>query len=113
MILTALTLLPYFDSGAPGHWSVAGAVELAAEFERLVVSPFVIAELEPLIREKFGPEGWCEVLDELAGGAWTIATVDSAHLRAMREHVAEGGTGAEGATCAEASITALSALTDS
>ncbi|WP_309620686.1 hypothetical protein [Salinibacterium sp.] len=107
MILTAQTLLSYFDGGTPGHWAVAGRIELAAECEELVVSPFVIAELEPMIREKFGPEEWCEVLGELAGGAWTIATVDTAHLRSMREHLAAGGADAEGASCAEASIVTL------
>ena len=63
---------------------------MAAEYEQLVVSPFVIAELEPLVRERFGVEGWLVVLDELAGGAWTLATVDEGHLAAVRQLVAHG-----------------------
>ncbi|MDJ0335796.1 VapC toxin family PIN domain ribonuclease [Salinibacterium sp. G-O1] len=87
MILDAKTLVEYFDAGAEGHWSVAGEIEFVAEFEQLVVSPFVIAELEPLVRAKFSFEGWCAVLEELAGGAWTIAVVDAAHLAAMRQQL--------------------------
>lgn len=80
MILDAKTLLTFFDAGAVDHWSVAGEIEFVAEFEELMVSPFVVADLEPVIRAKFGREGWLAVLDELAGGAWTIAGASIAAL---------------------------------
>jgi hypothetical protein len=103
VILDAATLLTYFNSASPEHWSVSGNLELQAEMEELVVSPFVIAELEPMIRAGFGIKGWLAVLDELAGGAWTLAPIDAAHLGAMRNQLAAG------ASCAEASVAALSA----
>ncbi|MGV8895748.1 MAG: hypothetical protein ACOH10_06365 [Rhodoglobus sp.] len=99
MIVDAKTLIEYFDAGAEGHWSVAGEIEFVAEFEQLVLSPFVIAELEPLIRAKFGLEGWLAVLQELAGGAWTIAVVDAAHLGAMREQLEQRAHSAGDTQC--------------
>ncbi len=107
MILDAETLVAFFDAESADHWSVAGEIEFVAEFEELVISPFVIAELEPVIRTKFGLEGWLAVLDELAGGAWTIAVVDAAHLGAMRERLEQESRSDGENTCAQASITAL------
>ena len=90
MILDAATLLDYFDANSGRYWGLAGRLELAAEYEELVVSPFVIAELEGLVRAKFGLNGWLAVLDELAGGAWSIAGVDEQHLASVRELAADG-----------------------
>ena len=101
MILDAATLLDYFDANSGRYWGLAGRLELAAEYEGLVVSPFVIAELEGLVRAKFGLNGWLEVLDELAGGAWSITAVDQEHLASVRPEVAAG------ATLAAASVAAL------
>ncbi len=103
MILDAKMLAEYFDAGAAGHWQVAGEIEFVAEFEQLVVSPFVVAELEPVIRGKFGQEGWLAVLEELAGGAWTIAVVDGEHLGAMRAWLEIAGE----RNCADASVAVL------
>lgn len=103
MILDANTLAEYFDAGAEGHWQVAGEIEFVAEFEQLVVSPFVAAELEPVIRAKFGAEGWLAVLEELAGGAWMIAVVDGEHLEAMRAWLETVGE----RNCADASVAVL------
>ena len=102
MILDAKALLDYFDANSGRYWAEAGRIEMAAEYDRLVVSPFVIAELEPMVRESHGVAGWLAVLDELGGGAWSIAVVDAGHLRAVREGV-EGGL-----TLAAASREALS-----
>jgi predicted nucleic acid-binding protein len=109
VIVDARTLLSYFDRTAESHWSVAGEVEFAATFEQLVVSPFVIAELEAMVKERFGAEGWLAVLDELARGAWSIAEVDPEHLRAVQERVEVES----GATLAEASVAVLAQGTDS
>jgi predicted nucleic acid-binding protein len=73
--LDANALLAFFDRTVGEHWSVAGEVEFLATFEQLIVSPFVIAELETIVRARYGTDGWVAVLDELAGGAWTIAPV--------------------------------------
>lgn len=92
MIVNAGTLLSFFDRDDPAHWAVTGTIELLSGSEQLVISPFVVAELEPIVRDRYGPEGWLAVLDELAGGAWAIATIDSEHLAAMRERVAAGAS---------------------
>ena len=89
MILDARLLLTYFDRSDPGRWAAAGRIEFTGSFEQLVVSPFVIAELEGMVLEQFGVEGWLAVLDELAGGAWTIAAAD---LAGMRSRIAAGET---------------------
>lgn len=92
MILDAATLYDYFVYDSAGHWGVAGEIEFVGTFEELVVSPFVIAELEVLVRERVGDDGWLAALERLAGGAWTIPAVDTAHLSAMLEHVDRGET---------------------
>lgn len=103
MILDAAGLYAFFVQGSARHWAVTGEVELAASYEELVVSPFAVVELELMVCERVGPEGWLAVLEQLSSGAWTIAHADAAHLGAMREHVAGG------ATLAEASVAVLTA----
>jgi hypothetical protein len=92
VILDATKLYGFFVQNSPGHWGVVGEVEFVAGFEELVVSPFVVAELESVIRERVGEDGWLAALDQLASGAWTIAAVDPPHLAAMREFVERGQT---------------------
>ncbi len=82
MIFDAETLYAYFVSNSRDHWAVAGEVEMLAAFENLEISPLVILELESLILERIGAEGWFAVLDELGGGAWTIVPLDLGELRA-------------------------------
>ena len=92
MILDAASLYAYFVQDSPQHWAVTGRVELAAGHEKLVVSPFVIVNLEVMVRERVGVEGWLLALEQLASGAWTIASVDAEHLDAVRARVAAGAT---------------------
>jgi hypothetical protein len=109
VILDAESLLTFFDRKRDDHWAMAGRIDLAADGEQLVVSPFVIAQLEPLIRAQFGREGWLAVLDELAGGAWSIAVIDAAHLRAMRSLLDDETDPEAAGSCAEASAAVLTA----
>ncbi len=104
MILDAATLLTFFDREAAGHWAVAGEIELAAETEQLLVSPFVMAELEAIMLEEYGPEEWLAALEALAGRAWTIPAVTSEHLAALIPRVASG------ASLASAAVRALVAV---
>lgn len=92
MIVDGATLLSFFDRDDPGHWAAMGQIELAAESESLVVSPFVISELETVVRERCGLEGWLAALEQLAGGAWTLAHVDPTHLAALRDRIASGSS---------------------
>jgi predicted nucleic acid-binding protein len=92
MILDAATLLAYFDRDHSNHWAVVGEIELAVGFENLVVSPFVIAELEPIVMQRYGLDGWLATLEQLASGAWTIAPVTTQHLAELRPQLATGAT---------------------
>ena len=90
MIFDAEMLYAFFVMDSKRHWAVAGETELVAGLEDLIVSPFVIAELEGIIKARLGLEAWLAVLEQLGGGAWTIAPVDPEHLAAARERVAGG-----------------------
>jgi predicted nucleic acid-binding protein len=55
-----------------------------AATEILVVSPYVLAELDYLVATRHGVQAELAVLDELGGGAWELACLDAAELRAAR-----------------------------
>lgn len=78
MIADTSGLLALFNSREPAHEVVQDAV--AASAEPLVVSPFVIAELDYLVANRLGVDAEMTVLEELSGGAYTLATIDSAAL---------------------------------
>lgn len=90
MIVDASALYAYFVRGAPDHWAVFGALDLAGPREELLVSPFSICELESMIVPKFGRSGWLAALEQLSSGAWAFPVVDADHLRALGPLV-EGG----------------------
>jgi len=82
MIVDTSALLAFFDSAEPRHRDVARAIEAAGE--PLVVSPYVIAELDHLVVTRHGGQAELAVLDELGGGAWELACLDVAELRTAR-----------------------------
>ena len=82
MIVDTSALLAFFDSAEPRHRDVARAIEAAGE--PLVVSPYVIAELDHLVVTRQGGQAELAVLDELGGGAWELACLDVAELRTAR-----------------------------
>jgi predicted nucleic acid-binding protein len=71
VIVDTSALLAYFDSNEPDHQAVAEAIE--GTDERLVVSPYVIAELDYLVATRIGVDAELAVLRELSGGAWEVA----------------------------------------
>ena len=79
MIVDTSALLAYFDSRDPAHAAVAEAVEDGREPN--VVSPFVLAEIDYLVLSRFGVRTEVQVLRELTGGAWELASVSPAQLR--------------------------------
>ena len=79
MIVDTSALLAYFDTDEPDHQAVAGILEEADE--PLVVSPYVIAELDYLVASRLGVRAELAVLAELAGGAWDLAAIDAEELR--------------------------------
>jgi predicted nucleic acid-binding protein len=78
-------LLALFNPREPEHADVARAV--AGESEPLVVSPYVIAELDYLVATRHGVDAELAVLDELAGGAYELAQVELDELHSIRSIV--------------------------
>lgn len=85
MIVDTSALLAYFDANEPAHAAVARAVD--GTDESLVVSPYVVAELDHLVLTRHGSAAEHAVLDELASGAWLLADFGEARVRAAREIV--------------------------
>jgi uncharacterized protein len=85
-------LLALFNAREPAHAAVRDAV--AGLNEPLVVSPYVIAELDYLVATRLGVHAETEVLEELSGGAYTLVHVDTgllaAALRVIRRYPDQG-----------------------
>ena len=78
MIVDTSALLAYFNAREPDHQSVSGVID--SNDELLVVSPYVVAELDYLIAKRIGVDAELEVLRELSSGAWELADVGVAEL---------------------------------
>lgn len=63
-------LLALFNRREPAHVAVRDAV--ASDPDPLVVSPYVVAELDHLIATRLGVEAEVAVLGELASGAYHL-----------------------------------------
>lgn len=73
-------LLALFNAREPRHGEVRKAVE--REVEPMVVSPYVVAELDYLVATRLGLDAELSALNELAGGAYHLAVMEEADLRA-------------------------------
>jgi len=105
VIVDTSALLAFFDSDEPDHAAVTTIVDAATE--PLVVSPYVVAELDYLVASRLGVSAELAVLGELAGGAWDLATFgteDLAQAQAVVERYADQSIG-----LADASIVILAA----
>lgn len=71
MIVDTSGLLALFNADEPDHPPVAAAVA-AERREPLVVSPFVLAELDYLVATRLGVKAELAALRELSGGAWEL-----------------------------------------
>jgi uncharacterized protein len=71
-------LLAFFNDKEPDHQAVRRVVE--AHDDPLVVSPFVIAELDYLLATRNGVDAELAVLGELGGGAYELASVGADEL---------------------------------
>jgi predicted nucleic acid-binding protein len=71
VIVDTSALLAYFDANEPDHNAVSRVIDGSDEV--LVVSPYVIAELDYLVATRIGVDAELEVLRELASGAWELA----------------------------------------
>jgi predicted nucleic acid-binding protein len=105
VIVDTSALLAFFDTDEPDHAAVTTVVETATE--ALVVSPYVVAELDYLVASRLGVSAELAVLRELAGGAWDLpafGTEDLAQANAVVERYADQSIG-----LADASIVILAA----
>ena len=94
MIVDTSALLAFFDTDEPDHAAVAAVLQSATE--PLIVSPYVVAELDYLVASRLGVSAELAVLRELAGGAWDLAsfcTEDLAEARAVVERYADQSIG--------------------
>lgn len=79
LILDTSALLAYFNSTEPLHEAVAAVVEQDTD-ALLVVSPYVIAELDYLLAARVSVAAELAVLAELASGAWELAELSPLDL---------------------------------
>ena len=79
-IVDTSALLAYFNAAEPRHVDVRAAIESSEAGGELVVSPYVIAELDYLVATRVGVQAETAVLRELAGGAWECPAVSASDL---------------------------------
>jgi predicted nucleic acid-binding protein len=80
IIADTSALLALFNGREPAHAAVREVVD--AEAEPLVVSPYVVAELDYLVATRLGVDAELAVLAELSGGAYHLAEMGPADLEA-------------------------------
>ena len=116
MIVDTSALLAYFNRAEPAHEAVARAIDSCAE--PLVVSPFVLAELDYFLLKRSGVARELAVMKALLGPAWQIARVspdDLSRAVALAERFADdkiGVTDALNVALADACHTRLVATLD-
>jgi len=99
LIVDTSALLAFFDTDEPDHQAVSAILDGATE--PLVVSPYVVAELDYLVASRVGVSAELAVLRELTGGAWDLPAIDVEGLvqaRAVIERYADQGIGAADAS---------------
>lgn len=85
VIVDTSALLAFFDASEPDHDAVSAVLATA---DVLVVSPYVVAELDYLVASRHCLDDELAVLDELAGGAWDLAALEEEGLRRARDVIA-------------------------
>jgi predicted nucleic acid-binding protein len=68
-------LLAFYNSREPAHEAVRSVVQSTDDV--LVVSPFVLAELDYLAATRLGTHAELAILTEIAGGAYELAALDA------------------------------------
>ena len=72
-------LLSFFDTSEPDLIAVDAV--LAEEHGLVIVSPYVVAELDYLVAKRWGTGRELAILDELGSGEWTLACLDAQELQ--------------------------------
>jgi len=78
VIVDTSALLALFDTDEPDHEAVSAVME--GSTEPLVVSPYVVAELDYLVASRLGVGAELAVLRELTSGAWDLPAIDAEGL---------------------------------
>jgi uncharacterized protein len=78
VIVDTSALLAYFDAAEPDHQAVSRVIDGSGDI--LVVSPYVVAELDYLVATRVGLDAELAVLRELVGGAWELADIGASEL---------------------------------
>ncbi|CAN5198432.1 type II toxin-antitoxin system toxin ribonuclease C26 [soil metagenome] len=90
-------LLALFNVREPAHRAVRELVE--SEDARMVISPYVVAELDYLVATRLGVAAEMAVLEELAGGAYALPAFGpndlSAAIDVLRRHPAQAISAAD------------------
>ncbi|MBA2696628.1 MAG: PIN domain-containing protein [Actinobacteria bacterium] len=86
VIVDTSALLAYFDASEPDNAAVSEVI--GATTDLLVVSPYVVAELDYLVVTRHGVDAELAVLDELTGGAWELAGLGLAEVKTARSIIA-------------------------
>ena len=79
-------LIAFYSESGTEHDDVSAW--LAAHDEPIVVSPFVVAELDYLVATRKGVDAELAVLAELAGGAYGLAAMTAADMAQASEVIA-------------------------
>lgn len=85
MIVDTSGLLAFFNRREPLHHKAVSIVEEAAD---LIVSPYVVAEVDYLAATRLGMDTELQILDELSGGAWILAQFGEDDVRKARTVIA-------------------------
>jgi len=94
VIVDTGALLAFFDTDEPDHRAVSAV--LSGATEPLVVSPYVVAELDYLVASRLEVSAELAVLSELTGGAWDLPAITVEELvqaRAVIERYADQNVG--------------------
>lgn len=78
-------VLAFFHRDEPTHNAVRRVVE--GEDAPLIVSPYVVAELDYLLATRMGVAAELAALSEMASGAYHLADIDAEALSAVRDIV--------------------------
>jgi uncharacterized protein len=78
LIVDTSALLAYFDAAEPDHPAVARVIDDSED--SLVVSPYVMAELDYLVATRVSVDAEIVALRELSSGAWDLAEFGVAEL---------------------------------
>jgi predicted nucleic acid-binding protein len=82
LIVDTSALLAYFDASEPDHAAVDGV--LGASTDLLIISPYVIAELDYLVATRHGVDAELAVVEELTSGAWELTSFGADDVKRAR-----------------------------